>query len=602
MNKLTYRLGLDVGTNSLGWCVLAVDNNGDPDQIENCGVRIFPDGRDPKSLATTKADRRAARQARRRRDRFLQRQRALLSKLSELGLFPNVKDGQTNPVTKDELQQLQKLDPLQLRALGLSQKLPLHHIGRALFHLNQRRGFKSNRKDTSKDVKEGKVQRSINQLLADMQLMDKPIEKEQFKNLSKEEKKRIRQQQYEQKISTLEKLKEQSHVSYGAYLWQRRQNKLQTRARTNSDTKLFEHYPTREIYEDEFYKICTHQQQYYPDVLTADAIATLHKIIFYQRPLKPPIVGKCSFYLTEDRTFRAMPSYQRYRMYQEVNNLEWTDWSTGEKCKLIGYPQARDAIIDALEKVATKNGMLTFSEIKKIIQRLELGLARNITLNFEKPKRKGLEGNAISNLMQDESRIGDSWHRWHLEKQDELIALLLDDNKTDKILHKELIDKYQMEPYVADKCVSETSLPDGTAALSLKATRALTEIMKTEYCGLYDAIKKLAEKDPDFTNPYKLASDGKLLDELPYYGEAVKGHIIPGKGDELDEQSRIGMVSNPTVHIALNQIRQVVNELIKRYGTLIPSLSSWVEIYPLGRTGAAKSKKGKRITKTITSG
>jgi len=75
------RLGLDLGTNSIGWCLLDLDKYGDPVSIFRSGVRIFNDGRDPKSLGSLKATRREARSARRRRDRFIQRQKHLLNEL-----------------------------------------------------------------------------------------------------------------------------------------------------------------------------------------------------------------------------------------------------------------------------------------------------------------------------------------------------------------------------------------------------------------------------------------------------------------------------------------------------------------------------------------
>ena len=70
---MKYRLGIDVGTNSLGWAALKLDENGAPSEILKSGVRIFTDGRDPKSLSSLKATRREKRQARRGRDRYLQR-------------------------------------------------------------------------------------------------------------------------------------------------------------------------------------------------------------------------------------------------------------------------------------------------------------------------------------------------------------------------------------------------------------------------------------------------------------------------------------------------------------------------------------------------
>ena len=48
----TYRLGLDLGTNSIGWAVLQLGSEGDPEKILASGVRIFTDGRDPKSMGS----------------------------------------------------------------------------------------------------------------------------------------------------------------------------------------------------------------------------------------------------------------------------------------------------------------------------------------------------------------------------------------------------------------------------------------------------------------------------------------------------------------------------------------------------------------------
>ncbi|MCB2051511.1 MAG: hypothetical protein KDE63_08790, partial [Novosphingobium sp.] len=72
---MTTRLGLDIGTNSIGWCLY------EGDTIRDIGVRIFSDGRDAKTGASLAVDRRAARAMRRRRDRFIGRRAALLREL-----------------------------------------------------------------------------------------------------------------------------------------------------------------------------------------------------------------------------------------------------------------------------------------------------------------------------------------------------------------------------------------------------------------------------------------------------------------------------------------------------------------------------------------
>ena len=133
---MTYRLAIDVGTNSVGWCALRLDASGAPSGIADMGVRIFHDSRDPQSGTSLAGDRRVARGARRRRDRYLKRRDRLMTALARHGLMPS--DAAARKA-------LEGLDAYELRARALDQALTPHETGRALFHLSQRRGFKSNR-------------------------------------------------------------------------------------------------------------------------------------------------------------------------------------------------------------------------------------------------------------------------------------------------------------------------------------------------------------------------------------------------------------------------------------------------------------------------
>ena len=142
------RLGLDIGTNSIGWWLYATNPNGSVQSHIDGGVRIFSDGRHPKSGQSLAVARREARSARKRRDRYLRRRADLMKALAQSNLMPN---------DPDDRKELEKLDPYALRAVGLNEKITLNELGRALFHLNQRRGFKSNRKTDGKDNEGGKI-------------------------------------------------------------------------------------------------------------------------------------------------------------------------------------------------------------------------------------------------------------------------------------------------------------------------------------------------------------------------------------------------------------------------------------------------------------
>ena len=73
--------------------------------------------------------------------------------LIKMGLFP---DDET------ERAQLCRLSPHELRAKALSEELPLHHVGRAIWHINKHRGFKSNRKTDDPSEKGKKFHRRRN--------------------------------------------------------------------------------------------------------------------------------------------------------------------------------------------------------------------------------------------------------------------------------------------------------------------------------------------------------------------------------------------------------------------------------------------------------
>ncbi len=55
-NGAMYRLGLDLGTNSIGWAAIRLDEKGEPCGLLDMGVRIFSDGRNPQSKASNAVD------------------------------------------------------------------------------------------------------------------------------------------------------------------------------------------------------------------------------------------------------------------------------------------------------------------------------------------------------------------------------------------------------------------------------------------------------------------------------------------------------------------------------------------------------------------
>lgn len=164
-----YRLGLDVGIKSVGWCVLECDENGEPIQINALNSRIFDAAEQPKTGASLAEPRRNARGLRRRirRKSFrLERIRKLFSE-NGIELFETQDD---LICLKDEYK---NLDVVELRSDALDKKLTEAEFARVLYSLARHRGFKSNKrvvvtddddeekKGKGKDRDEGKLLSSI---------------------------------------------------------------------------------------------------------------------------------------------------------------------------------------------------------------------------------------------------------------------------------------------------------------------------------------------------------------------------------------------------------------------------------------------------------
>src|SRR5438132_2761240 len=140
-------LGLDLGSQSIGWALVDDERS----RILGVGVRVFPEGvdRDTSGAELSKNEsRRIARGMRRQIARRARRKRRLREELARGGLLPELALLPRGDERRDawESEQFEKEDPYSLRRRALNEILEPYEIGRVLLHLNQRRGFQSNRK------------------------------------------------------------------------------------------------------------------------------------------------------------------------------------------------------------------------------------------------------------------------------------------------------------------------------------------------------------------------------------------------------------------------------------------------------------------------
>lgn len=152
-----YRLGLDVGIKSVGWCVLECDENGEPIQINALNSRIFDAAEHPQTGASLAEPRRNARGLRRR----IRRKSFRLERIRKLFIENGIELFETQDdliCLKDEYK---NLDVVKLRSDALDKNLTEAEFARVLYSLARHRGFKSNKREGAKDSDEGKLLGSI---------------------------------------------------------------------------------------------------------------------------------------------------------------------------------------------------------------------------------------------------------------------------------------------------------------------------------------------------------------------------------------------------------------------------------------------------------
>ncbi|MCD7721556.1 MAG: CRISPR-associated protein Csn1 [Prevotellaceae bacterium] len=295
-------IGIDTGTNSIGWAVVDYDCEAEENQYElvDKGVHIFQEGvKIEKGIESSRAaERTGHRRLRIGYWRRKLRKIALLKILVENGLCPYLSPDELkkwrrskyNYPLRDDFMLWQRTDendestnPYYCRSLCVTKRLDLRQernrymLGRALYHINQRRGFLSNRKEDTKES-EGDVKKGIDSITARME--------------------------------------ERGAEYLGQYFWQLYQ---ENKKAFKEENKIRCQYTSRLAhYEKELLKICEVQG------LSEELTRKLHKAIIVQRPLKSQkqSVGKCVFEPDKPRCPVSHPLFEQYRMYQFINNIK----------------------------------------------------------------------------------------------------------------------------------------------------------------------------------------------------------------------------------------------------------------------------------------
>jgi CRISPR-associated endonuclease Csn1 len=525
-------LGLDLGVSSIGWALIDESEK----KVLGIGSRIIPlstDDKDEftKGNAISKNQKRTLKRTQRKGyDRYQLRRQNLISVLKKINMLPD-----------DKLIKLTKHELWKIRSDAITEKLSLQEIGRVLLHLNQKRGYKSSRSEANLDKKDTEYIQNVKNRHEKLKESGLSIGQSFYNELTKDENYRIKEQVF-----------------------------------------------PREAYVEEYNSIMKNQQKFYPEKITDEMIAKIRdEIIYFQRKLKSQkgLVSVCEFegFWTkleingkEKELFvgpkvapKSSPLFQVSKIWETINNIilkrktgDIIEISQNKKNELFEY-------MDNHEK-------LTYLELLKILN------VKKDDVYGNKQLSNGLQGNRTKiEILKCFDNAEDYMHLFNFDMT---------------------IKEYDEEGFLVDK-------DSGEIVNSKKKKQIKPEIEEQTFYKLWHTIYSISYKDEcknilikkfkineataiklsalDFTKQgFGNKSHRAMRKILPYLMEGEKyssacsyagyNHSSSLTKEENFERKLLdklrpiekNSLRQPIVEKVLNQMINVVNAIIDKYGKL----------------------------------
>ena len=557
-------LGLDLGVGSIGWCLIALDAQGDPAEILGMGSRVVPltNLGDDKAFSKGKAftanqERTARRTMRRGFARYQLRRYRLRRELAKVEMLPDA-----------ALIQLPLLELWELRerAATAGRRLTLPELGRVLCHINQKRGYRHVKSDAAAIVgDEGEKKKDSNgAYLAGIRANDEKLQDE--------------------------------HKTVGQYFAEQLRRNQSESPTGGISYRIKDQIFSRQRYIDEYDQIMAAQRVHYPDILTDEFIRMLRdEVIFMQRPLKSckHLVSLCEFEkqekvmrvqqddgkggrkLVERRVKfgpkvapKSSPLFQLCRIYEAVNNIRLTrpDGSPRDIT-----PEERAKIVAHLQSSAS----LSFAALKKLLKEKAL-IADQLT------SKSGLKGNSTRVALAAALQPYPQYHHLlDMELETRMMTVQLTDEETGEVTVREVA-------VVTDSYVHQPLYRLWHILYSIEERDAMRRALITQLGmkeedldgGLLDQLYRLDFVKPGYGNK-SAKFICKLLPQLQQglgYSEACTAvgyrHSNSPTSEEITERILLEKIPllqrnelrQPLVEKILNQMINLVNALKAEYG------------------------------------
>ncbi len=576
-------LGLHIGSESIGWALVRQSNSS---RIVNMGTRIFTsfvnhlgEGERESSNATIRTQTRNARNVYVRKT---YRKKKMLSFLAQKGLCPLTpkelekwkKESKLSARDK-KMQQWFAMNPYELRAKGVVEKLSKHELGRALYHMTQRRG---------------KMMNSINDTTKAKVLID---------GLPNANRLGIHHTQQHLNDHYL-----------GTYLNELISKKGQPYS--YSINRVRNRYLDRNMYFEEIRELLDIQEKHHQFVNESFKHTLIGEdgnkgILFYQRPSQyrklRGVASTCPYEKDKKSMWQSHPINEWYNIYCWLDSIRFY----GEP---LNTKQRKKAL-----KVAIHFSGFMFKKV-----RVALGVEDKFAFNYEDSTKIYL-ANTISHLSRS-TAFGQRFLSLTNDEQHELWHdLHFYSNKT--LLVERLRDRWGLSLKKA-KVVAAMKLKPGFGKLSMKAARTILYYLKKGYPtknaiilgGVKNAIgekrwnglsKEIKDNityfieaaveenkidDPDwvydFSDIFGIQLNAQKLYLIEHHKEESTLPVTP------DEDRDIIRKFKPVAQKPMFELRRLVNNLIQEYGNIDQInfvLSSDVKINAKHRKALSISKK-----------
>ncbi|MBI0008082.1 type II CRISPR RNA-guided endonuclease Cas9, partial [Bartonella sp. M0193] len=272
---------------------------------------------------------------------------------------------------------------------------------------------------------------------------------------------------------------------------------------------------------------------------------------------------------------KSDPLFQQFRLYKEINELAIILPDLSQRKLTM---EERDTLITLMRPAKTK----TFAALRKALK-----IPAGGRFNKETENRKQLTGDEVYSVFSKPELFGGDWAKFSIKQQCEVIDQLENEENPDK-LEEWLKNKFSKLSDEQRAEIINANLPDGYGRFGITATSKILEQLKKDVISEAEAAHRCGF-DHSLAN-----RNWKGLDELPRYQEVLERHIVPGTGDKNDIYDIYkGRLTNPTVHIGLNQVRRLTNRLIKAYG------KPWQIVVELARDLPLSQEQKRKVNKTI---